>query len=57
MITDRFTVFIGKEARDTDLPERLKRIAKKRRRSMSFIVVEAIEEYLERHSEETAEVD
>lgn len=57
MITDRFTVFVGKEVRDTDLLERLKRLAKGRKRSLSFVVVEAMQEYLERHSEDKEKVD
>lgn len=53
----RFTIFIPQEIRDTDLMERVKRLAKKRRRSLSFLVLEAIEEYLEHHDAETAQVD
>lgn len=53
----RFTIFIPQEIRDTDLMERVKRLAKKRRRSLSFLVLEAIEEYLKHHSEDTENVD
>jgi len=54
---ERFTIAITKEVRDTDLMKRLKRLAKGRKRSMSFVVVEAIQEYLARHGEDKAEVD
>lgn len=57
MITDRFTVFVGKEARDSGLLTRLKHLARKRRRSVSFMAVEAIEEYLKRHGEDKKEAD
>lgn len=54
---ERFTIAITKEVRDTDLMKRLKRLAKGRKRSMSFVVVEALQEYLKRHSEDTESVD
>ncbi len=50
--TDRFTVHIPKDIREQRLLERLQEIAKSQRRSVSFMVVEAIREYLDRHDEE-----
>ncbi len=50
-IPGRFTVYLP----DETLLKRLEEIAKRRRRSVSFVAVEAIEEYLDRHEEETPE--
>jgi hypothetical protein len=40
-------VYIPKEKRTAQLLERLKRVAQQQRRSINFIVVEALEQYLQ----------
>ena len=43
----QLTVYIPKEKRTERLLERLKRVAQQQRRSMNFLVVEALEQYLQ----------
>lgn len=43
----QLTVYIPKEKRHEQLLERLKRIAQGQRRSLNFLVLEAVEKYLE----------
>lgn len=43
----QLTVYIPKEKRTEQLLERLKRMAQQQRRSMNFLVVEALEQYLQ----------
>lgn len=43
----QLTIYIPKGVRDKDPIERLRKLAKKQRRSINFLVVEAILKYLE----------
>ncbi len=43
----QLTVYIPKKKRHQQLLERLKRIAQEERRSLNFLVLEAVEKYLD----------
>jgi predicted transcriptional regulator len=43
----QLSVYIPREARETRLIERLEELARRRRRSLNFLVIEAIARYLQ----------
>jgi hypothetical protein len=44
---EHLTIYLTKEARRQKLLERLRRAARKQRRSLNFLVIEALKRYLE----------
>lgn len=52
----QMTVYVPKELREEDPIGRLERLAKKRQRSINFLVLEAIERYLDQPHPELADL-
>ncbi len=48
MTTDKLSIYIPQDKRQLRLIERLSKLAKKRDRSINYLVVQAIMEYVER---------
>jgi len=46
--TSNFTIYVPKARVEEKLVEKMQALAKKRDRSLSYVVIEAIEQYLER---------
>jgi len=49
---EKFTIHLNKEARGNLVYERLQKIGKEQRRSLSFIVLEAVYQYLESYDKD-----
>lgn len=47
MVDERLTLFLTKEARQEEIVERLRRLAKARKRSLNFVALEALLRYVE----------
>jgi len=52
---EHLTIYLTKEARQQRLLERLRRAARKQRRSLNFLVIEALKRYLEELEREQKE--
>ncbi len=48
MNTSNFTIYVPKARVEEKLIEKMAALAKKQKRSLSYVVIEAIEQYLER---------
>jgi len=46
-----FTIYVPKAQTENKLMEKMAALAKKQKRSLSYVVIEAIEQYLEREKE------
>ena len=52
MRKDQITVYIPQEARDNDLVERLENIADEKDRSVNYLTIKAIEDFISKHEDE-----
>jgi predicted transcriptional regulator len=48
MNTSNFTIYVPKAKQEDNMMERMKALAVQQRRSLSFVCIEAIEQYLQR---------
>lgn len=55
MREDQFTVYIPNEQQKEHLPDRLQGLGKRRDRSLNYLIIKAIEEFLERNDKSEVE--